>query len=314
MHQERTMRFRVRALPLALIAAAMLLLVACGGDDSKAEKKTKEGTTAPTAALGQASGGTSGGTSGGSGSSSAATAAPTGVAQAQATQAPANTSRALDLDCGKDLKAFRFAGRLALQAPGAGGSANSTDPTALFSSLLSDVKFSGAYVAPDRTSFKFEGGKDSLLGGQAIEFIQIGNTSYTKFGATGWQSSTGTSGTMDFTENLDPRQLCNSLKGTLAGDVPSRKEKINGVDAVRYDYDRKTLEKLIKDNPGVFGDFTGGEIPENFKMNIWVSEKEKFPVKMLVSGSGTDQGQKYSFELEFNVSDLNGNVKIDAPK
>jgi len=309
------MRFRVRALPLALIAAAMMLLVACGGDDSKAEKKTRDGTTAPTAALGQASGGTSGGTSGGSGSSSsAATAAPTSVAQAQATQAPANTSRALDLDCGKDLKAFRFDGRLALQAPGTGGAANSSDPTALVSSLLGDVKFSGAYVAPDRTSFKFEGGKDSLLGGQAIEFIQIGTTSYTRFGATGWQSSTGTGGPMDFTENLDPRQLCTSLKGGLTGDAPSRKEKVNGVDAVRYDYDRKTLEKLSKDNPGPFGEFTGGEIPENFKMNIWVSEKEKFPVKMLVSGSGTDQGQKYSLELEFNVTDLNGNVKIDPPR
>ena len=293
------MRIRIRALPLGLVAAAMLLLAACGGDDSQAEKKTREGTPAATAAVGQAAVATS-------------TTAPTSVGQAQATQAPANATRTLQVDCGDDLKAFRFSGRLALQTAGSGSNNSSADPSALFGSLLSDVKFSGAVVAPDRTSFKLEGGQDSLLGGQAVEFVQIGTTSYTKIGNTGWQSSTG-SGASDFTDSLDPRELCRNIQDSLRADVPSRKEKVNGVDAIRYDYDRKALEKLGSAN-GFFDEITGGELPENFKMNVWVSEKEKFPVKMLMSGSGTAQGEKYSMELEFNVTDLNGNVKIDPPR
>jgi hypothetical protein len=297
MYQERTMRTGIRVLLLGLFAAAVLLLAACGGDDSEAEVKSREATPAPAAALGQAS-------------ASESTPAPSGGGQARATQAPANATRTLQVSCGDDLKAFRFSGRLLLQTSGTGG--NSADPISAAASLLGDVKFSGAVVAPDRASFKFEGGKDSLFGGQAIEFIQIGDTSYTKIGGTGWQSATG-SGALDLTEGLDPREMCKTIQDSLRADVPSRKEKVNGVDAIRYDYDRNTLEKL-EDAGGFFGDIIGGDLPENFKMNVWVSEKEKFPVKMTMFGSGIAQGEKYSMELELNVTDLNGNVKIDAPR
>jgi hypothetical protein len=298
MHQERTMRIRIRALPLLLIAAATMLLVACGGDDATAEKKSSEATAAPTAALGQA------------GATTGTSAAP-GAAQTQTTPAPANASRSLEVDCGDQLKAFRFTARLAMKSPDSGS--NNTGSTVFASPLFGDLKLSGAFVAPDRTSLKLEGGQDSLLGGQAIEFIQIGDTSYTKIGNTGWQSASGAGNALDLTEGLDPRQLCKSVEDSLRADVPSRKEKVNGVDAIRYDYDRKALEKLSEDS-SFFGDLTGGELPENFKMNIWVSEKEKFPVRMVVSASGTAEGQKYSMEMEFNVTDLNGNVKIDPPK
>lgn len=288
------MRTRTRTLPLMAIAAAMLILIACGGDDSKAEKKTRDG--AQTAVATAAAVATREST-------------PTAAAAAAGT-APAGSVRALNLDCGDNLKSFRFNGTLALQMPDAGG--NAADPMALIASALSDVRYSGAYQAPDRSTMKIETPKESIFGGNALEFARIGATSYTKIGATGWQQSTGGGSPGDVLDELDPRALCKQLQENLKGDVPSRKEKVNGVDATRYDYDRKALERI----GGILGAASGnGELPENAKLNIWVADKEKFPVKLTISGSGQQAGQRYSVDLELNVTDLNSNdVKVDAPR
>ena len=296
MQQERIMSTRGRTLPLMLVALAMLVVGACGGDDSKAEKKTRDQEAAvATTATNQ-------------GTSNAGT--PSGAVAT--TPAPATSSRSLQLDCGKDLKAFRFNGRLAVKLPESGG-AGAADPAALIASVLTDVKYSGAFLAPDRSQLKLETSKDSVLGGQAIEFVQIGGTSYTKLGNTAWQQSSGNGTSGGLLDSLDPREFCKSLEQNLKGDVPSRKEKVNGVDAIRYDYDRKTLEGLGGFLGGVSGN--GDELPENAKLNLWVSEKEKFPVKITFTGSGQQDGGPYSLDLELNVTDLNSSgVRVDAPR
>jgi hypothetical protein len=283
------MRIHLRLLPL--LVAATVLLVACGGDDSKA---TQESSANATATTGQSSGSASGGSIG---SSSAAT------------PAPADSRRMLQVDCGQDLKAFRFNGRLALKAPQSG--TNSSDFSSIIGSLLQDVKFSGAFVAPDRSQLKLEGGKDSALG--AIEFLQIGSTSYTRFGSAAWQQSSIGGSPTDFLQELDPREICTQVEQNLRADVPSKKEKVNGVDAVRYDYDRSTLQQLGSGFLGAAGG-PDDQLPENVKLSVWVSEKEKFPVKMQMSASGQADGQNYAMEMEVNVTDLNGNVRIDAPR
>ena len=57
-----------------------------------------------------------------------------------------------------------------------------------------------------------------------------------------------------------------------------------------------------------------GELPENAKLSVWVSEKDKFPIKMQVSASGKQNGEDFSLNMDLNVTDLNGNVTIDAPR
>jgi hypothetical protein len=285
---------RVRIGALSLTAAAIVLLAACGGDDSKAETKTRDGAAATAVAAAQTP--TSSSAGGVTGVSSAATAPSSSTARS-----------ALSLDCERNLTAFRFDGKLAMRGA---TSSSANDPSALFSSLLQDVRFSGAYVAPDRTQMKLDlGGKDSPLAGQAFEFIQIGPTSYLKLGNTGWQQQE-TAGSNPV-EELSPVALCKQLHDIVPAAAQSRKEKVNGIDAVRYDYDRKSLEKL----PGLLDGMNSSDLPENVRLSLWVAEKERFPVKMTMAASGQQSGGPFSMDLEFNVSDLNSSgIKIEAPR
>ncbi|MGH2603486.1 MAG: hypothetical protein ACRDJ9_29395, partial [Dehalococcoidia bacterium] len=187
---------RARLLPL-LLAAAALILVACGGDDSKAEEKTRDNqTSTPTAVA-------------------AATTEPSGSARASGTPS-SGSGQTLQLNC-DDVSAFRFNGKLSLNAPDSGTSPG--DINSLVASLLRDVAFTGAYVAPDRTQFKAEGGTNSPIG--TVEVIQIGNTVYTQLGSTGWQQSTGQGNPLEFIQDFEPRQLCSGLAQRLPADVPS---------------------------------------------------------------------------------------------
>lgn len=286
------MRTRARLLPFLLMAVALLAVVACSDDDSNAERQTADATASATTAAGQSNATQTGGS-------------------AAATQAPANATRALELDCGRDFKSFRFTGELSLKAPQGGSSAS--DLTSVVGSLLEDVKFTGAYAAPDRTQLKLDGGQNSPLG--TIEFIQIGNTSYTKLGSAAWQQSQANGATSGIVDQVDPREICRQFEQSLTGDVPSRKEQVNGVEATRYDYDRTALEKLGSGDGflGAIGG-SGEDLPENTKMSVWVSDKDKFPVKMQIDASGTQAGEDFAIKMSLNVTDLNGNVTINAPR
>jgi hypothetical protein len=269
------------------MAVALLAFAACGDDDSNADQQTADSTTTS---------GQTGGTQSGSGGSSSGAA-----------------TRAIELNCDQDLKSFRFAGELALKAPQS-GSTGSGGISSVVGSLLQNVKFTGAFAAPDRTQFKLDGGGSSPLG--TIELIQIGNTSYIKLGSAPWQQSQGDSGASGIVDQVDPRELCRQIEQNLTSAVPARNEKVNGIDATRFDYDRAALGKLGDSAGGILGSIVGpnGELPENAKLSVWVSEKDKFPVKMQVSASGKQNGEDTSLNLDLNVTDLNGNVTIDAPR
>jgi hypothetical protein len=274
------------------MAVALLAIAACGGDDSNDDQQTAESTaTNATTASGQ-SGGTQ---SGSSGSSSGA------------------TTQAIELNCNQNLKSFRFSGELSVNSPQSSSSGSNSIASAV-GSLLQNVKFTGAFATPDRTQLKLDGGQNSPLG--AIEFIQIGDTSYIKLGTAPWQQSQGDSATAGFVDQVDPREICRQFEQNLTSSVPARKEQANGVDATRYDYDRAALEKLGDSAGGLIGAVGGsnGELPENAKMSVWVSEKEKFPVRMQVTASGKQDGEDYSLNMDLNVTDLNGNVTINAPR
>jgi hypothetical protein len=291
------MRKRISA--LSVVAAAALLLAACGGDDSKAETKSRDGASATVAAAASTPS-----TSSAAGVAAVSSAANTSAA---ATSSSSTARNALVLECAEDVKSFRFDGKLSMQG-GAGGGAD--DPSSLVSSLLENVTFSGAYVGPDRTQMKLElAGADSPLAGQALEFVQIGPTSYMRLGNTPWQRQD--SGGSSPVEDLNPQALCEQLNGALPAAAQSRKEKVNGIDAVRYDYDRSSLARL----PGLLDALDSSELPENVNLSLWVAEKERFPVKMSLAASGQHTGERYSVGLEFNVSDLNSsNVTIEAPR
>lgn len=299
------MWYRVGALSL-VAAASLMLLAACGGDDSTAQKKTRENAQGTAVAVATATATSSSGAAAAS-VSSAATPVPGSSSSAATPVSTPVASGTVPLDCGQEIRSYRFDGKVALQEP---SSASANDPAALASALLQDVRFSGAYVSPDRVQIKLDlGGQSSPLAGQSLQFIQIGSTAYIKLGNLPWQKQ-------EMTEenpigNLNPIELCKQLQENLpVAQARTRKEQVNGVDAIRYDFDRKSLEKL----PGLFGE-DSQDLPENLNLSLWVAEKEKFPVRMALSGSGQQAGGTTSINLEFNVTDLNASgIRIDAPQ
>ena len=287
------MRDRGRALFIAALTAACFVLAACGGDDSKAERKSRDGKATAAATI-----------------AAAPREATAGSGAAGSPASPAGrTSNAIPVDCGRDLKTFRFDGRLSLETPRDGASSGA--PSATVGSLLENVKFRGAYVSPDRTQLQFEfSGAGSPLTGQVVEFVQIGTAWYYRLGNSGWQKQEGAG--PNPAEALNPKELCKELEQGLSANVPTRKERVNGVDATRYEYDRNNLERM----GGFIGALSGAqELPENTKMNVWVSEKEKFPVKMTLTGSSEQAGQRFAMDLEFNVTDLNASgIRVEVPR
>jgi hypothetical protein len=271
---------RLLLVPLAAVA---LLAAACGGDDSQAQRRTREATTTtqPAATPGQNE----------------------------------VVSQRLDLDCSRDVRTFRFDGKLAVQSPRT-TAANTNDPSALFASLLNDVKYSGAYVAPDRSQLRFEiTAKDSPIQGQVLEFVQVGPNSYVRLGQTGWQQQSGPGGNP--IAALDPRELCRDMARDLPADAEGRRDTLNGAPAIRYEFDRAALTRPPAGSGGGFlrGIAGSQDLPENAKMTLWVAEKEKFPLKMVLTASGQQAGQPVAVNFEMTIADLNGTgISIEAPR
>jgi hypothetical protein len=256
----------------------MVVLAACGGD-----KKKEDGSSSAAA------------TQSGAESAQQATTAPTEAArQATASPAPTQTERVIAADCLKGVKSYRYEGKVRLKLP---TGQSSGLPAGI---ELNDVAFTGAYVAPDRSQFKVE------LGPTTFETIAIGNDEWTKFGPSGWIKSPGTGGLA-----FNPDSFCRTNLSDLdrAGVKPS-KDKVNGRDALRYEYDKKTISRLNN----LFGGGPLPELPDNTKVTLWVTESEHWPIRVTLAGdrSGADP---YAINFEFNLTDLNkDDIKIDAPR
>lgn len=280
---------------LALLA---LIATACGGDDPP--QQTNEPVTA-TIAIGQAAAGTA---------ETGATTAP--VRTATATTAPSATSaataaarstvvtaatataneRVVAEDCLKGLNAYRYSGRFKI-AGGAGAGA--------LSALGSEeIKLSGAFVKPDRVQTRIE------FGSQALETVTIGATTWTRFGTAAWTQAGGGG----FGAGISPDDFCQDNFNNLAsaGVTPVR-DRTNGIATLRYEFDKRAIGRL--DTLG--GATAAAELPDDSRMNVWVTENERWPVKVTLKGDRTGS-DPYSIDLELNVTDLNGNITINAPR
>ena len=91
-------------------------------------------------------------------------------------------------------------------------------------------------------------------------------------------------------------------------------EKLDGQNVQKYEFDRDALARF----QDLFGGLGGGgsaEIPADAKLDVWVAEKEHLPLKMTLQGSDTSDQGSYSIDLEFNITDLNGNdINIQPPQ
>lgn len=271
----------LRRLALALAASAVLL-AACGGDKKKDESKAVNSVATAASSATEAA------------RQAAATATPAARAATATASAAAPAEPVIAADCLKNVKSYRYEGKIQLKLP-AGATAG-----ALPGLELNDISFSGAFVEPDRNQFKVD------LGFTSFETVQIGNDTWTRLGGAGWQKSN--EGGVSFS----PDQFCRAnLTELNKANVKPTKDKVNGVDALKYEFDKNAIVRVNN----IFGNGSAlPDLPDNTRMTLWVSEKERWPLKMTLTGdrAGSDP---YNIKFEFNLTDLNkGGITIEAPK
>lgn len=254
-------------------AIAIMLIAACGG-------KSKEAAATPTPAP--------------SPTPAATPSQASARARSSGTSRPAPAQPVVAADCLKGLNSYRFDGRFNIQL-GSGTAGN-------FLSAAGDSTFSGAFAAPDRTQLK--------LSTKALdaEAIQIGQDSWVHLGSQPW-TKLGQNGSP--LADISPQAVCEQLLTRLDGQgrTPGH-DTVNGTPALRYQFDKQALERM-----GVFegeGASAGSLLPDGTSLTIWVTEKERYPVKLTITGGKpTDTA---FVDVGFTIHDLNDpSIKIQQP-
>jgi hypothetical protein len=264
---------KLRSLITLGAASLLLLATACGGD--------KEPSSSDSGATRSSSG-------------AAAVAAPLDLS--------ASANNLLET------RSFRFDFSMKMELPDLAPTSAEDDPFgaafgAALLGLFSDIRAEGAFVSPDSTEVKM------TMMGQEIGFVQIGQDAWVKYGA-GWEKTDADESlTMGFTSPADlfteflPQEVLKGAKTT--------KEKVNGVDAVRYSFDKAAIEKLAME---------AGETPAEMEelteanLDVWLTG-ENIPVKVVLNAAGKDEdGAAVGMKLEMNIKDLNSDsIRIRPP-
>lgn len=183
------------------------------------------------------------------------------------------------------------------------GAAGGTSPGTAGPAASGEFKVKGAYQAPDRSSFTLN------LGGQELSNVIIGKDQWVKVGGT-WLGPTPASG--DAKESVLAIAFWDDSFGTKGGILScanAKNEKVNGVDAQHCGLDTQDVRKLAdafgRDSVD-FGDL------RDFKLDVWLAKDGGYPVRF--EFSGTDSKANKPIGLKFELRNVNGNVRIDAPK
>lgn len=225
-------------------------------------------------------------------------------ATATATASPRATERAGGQQGGRagniaDLKSFEYqmtitgladlVGALGA-APGAGA-----PPSGEF-------KVKGAYKAPDRASFTM------TIAGQELSSVVIGKDQWVKIGGT-WLGPTPADG--DAKDSVLAIAFWDKGFQTEGADIrcpDAKSEKVNGVDAQRCTLDTKDIRKLAE-ALGEDADF--GEL-KDFKLDVWLAKDGGYPVRF--EFTAVDSKTNKPIGLKFELTNINGDVKIEAPR
>lgn len=202
-----------------------------------------------------------------------------------------------------NLKSFRFTANASIDFK---GTTPSTAEDALGGAILAmlldglkDVKVEGAVVAPDQLELSVE------MSGQEFGIIQIGDKAWVRyFGA--WQEIQPED--LGLEDGLDFSALAaDALPAEVVDAAKVTKDKVNGIDATRYSFDKAALQKLAND-------VDPGQDIESANMDIWLTD-DGVPVKLVVKMKGEgENGEEIEMQLDFALKDLNSNITIKAPK
>lgn len=198
----------------------------------------------------------------------------------------------------QELKSFRF--DIAMKIETTGGSSADNALAAAFLGAIGDIKASGAFVAPDQSDVKM------TMFGQEFSYVQIGDKAWLKTGNT-WKAVDPEETSMGFgTEDL----LSDLIPAEVLRGAKTSREKVNGVETVRYSFDKKALEALAAQ----LGETADLSDVDTANLDIWLNA-DNIPVKLSVVVSGQDEdGQKMSVKIDMNITNINdGSIRIKPP-
>jgi hypothetical protein len=159
--------------------------------------------------------------------------------------------------CFGRLKTYRYHGSYDVSLPGASSIAFS---------------FRGSAVPPDRVQMEVRSE------GLTAEAIVVGDEVWLRAGDSGWEQDTD--GTLGPTPKPDDFCIYGAADLEEAG-IKGKRDRINGVAAVRYEVSTSDLKKLIAPRTGAALADISAEVGA-MQMTLWVTEKERWPLRLTI--------------------------------
>lgn len=173
----------------------------------------------------------------------------------------------------------------------------------------------GEMVTPDRerSTVKADLGFMKLN----METIQVGDRAWTREDGGAWEPQQGVN-TSDGGWEFDPAALLTGgtgLDGRAVArirnglrDMQSTRERVNGVDALRYSLNAEALMRVFGDDAQL--------LPEEAELSsdarLWVTRAGGIPVRFSLEARG--RGEPGVLKLELNITDLNSSaIRIEPP-
>ena len=208
-----------------------------------------------------------------------------------------------------DIQSYRYSISLKLESPAFEPTAKATgEPLSAFAdaltALFTDMRLDGAVVSPDRSQvvLRFQD--------EELELRSIEDKSWVRIGAT-WheQDLEGEQSGL-----LTPEAVCQDTVSDLVSNlrgVGAQQETINGIETDHYRLDEADLKNL----PGLLG--TGGttNLPQRFRVDLWLARDGRWPVRLQVAAADKDDsGEPTGLELFMEFRDINNpDIAIDPP-
>lgn len=210
----------------------------------------------------------------------------------------------------RDIQSYRYTINLKLETPAfenGGPSATPASPLSAFAdalqALFSDLKLDGAFTAPDRTQavLRFED--------EEVELREVGGRSWIRVEDT-WREQGPEEEAITLTPEVVCRDIVDEIAPSLAG-AESEREEVNGVEADRYQLTETDLTRL----PDLLGPRAGTDLPDQFRVEVWLAREGRFPVRLNVGAEDEDdQGNPIRLSLFMEFRDLNDpGITVEPP-
>lgn len=270
---------------LAIGAIAALTLSACGGGGDDPD---------PTATTGSGSTGTS------------STPASGTTPSTSATSSSGSTGGTITRASIASLNSYKYS----IKMSGTGGPLE--DITGELSGLggsNSNLSFeiAGAYIRPDKaqTSIKF--------GDLETSTVIVGNQQWSTFGGMTSGPTPATATDVADANFLADFWTDDDLGSAIKEFKCGNKENVNGVSATKCTLDKAGFEKQAAETDGFLGNIDVSTL-STANVDVWIADAGH-PVRMRMDVAGKDaDSQDFNFKVEMEVTEVNGNFQIEAPK